>query len=551
MPIGRWVTAFAEHDDEFRHSGCTQALPVRHLRTRARGASDSCAARGGEDVDGPASQMLRVVPTPREGDEAAGHGAEAAFALSATGDGSRGSIVGRRRHRQMSAVLVLTDLVALSCSMLIGWVAVHRLSPQAARGSLLTTYVLIALAVLAGLAIQGAYRLRGTVGIRYAHLRVAMQALLPSVALAVMFDSAFRRGSPAPFDPIAALFMVLPIPVLLPALRSAALVGWHKGTRQPERILILGSGPVAERVAKRLGRSSGVTVVGMVDDDAPPGELVLGRLDDLPTLCAVHHVDRVLDAFPRAPSHHTAQVLRRVQGQVAVSMVPRLHEMLSWRSTLDELEGMPLTHVAPRQVTRTALAAKRLMDTVGAMVGLVLLSPLFIAIAIAIKATSPGPVLFRQLRTGRNGRPFKIWKFRTMYLGAEERRGELADQNEADGPIFKMGRDPRETPAGRILRRTSLDELPQLVNVLRGEMSLVGPRPFPVDESAQIAGQAAARFHVRPGITGLWQVSGRNELTYEDLCDLDSVYVASWSLSWDMRILLQTPRCVLRRHGVL
>jgi exopolysaccharide biosynthesis polyprenyl glycosylphosphotransferase len=509
-------------------------------------------ALGGEAVDVPASQIVRLVPTPREDDEAARRAAvSASGAVSPASQDGRPSSRDRRGQRHASAVLLVADLVALSCSILLGWVAVRHLAPEAAVGPLLTTYMLIALAVIAGLAMQGAYRVRGKAGLRSYHLRVAMQALLPSVALAMILDNAFRGHSQPTFEPIAALFLMLPVPVLLPALRSALLVGWRKGGRRFERILILGCGGVAERVARRLGRCPGVTVVGMVDDDPAAGERVLGRLEDLHTLCAIHHVDRVLDAFPRAPSHHTAQVLQRLQGQVAVSVVPRHYEMLSWRSTVEELDGMPLTHVAPRQDARAALVAKRVMDVVGAAVGLVVLFPVFAGIAVPVKMTSSGPVLFRQVRTGRHGKPFTILKFRTMYDGAEERRDELADRNQADGPIFKMSRDPRETRIGRFLRRTSLDELPQLINVLRGDMSLVGPRPFPVDESEQIAGRATMRFQVRPGITGLWQVSGRNELTYEDLCELDSVYVASWSLWWDIRILLRTPRCVLRRHGVL
>jgi lipopolysaccharide/colanic/teichoic acid biosynthesis glycosyltransferase len=153
------------------------------------------------------------------------------------------------------------------------------------------------------------------------------------------------------------------------------------------------------------------------------------------------------------------------------------------------------------------------------------------------------------LRAGVGGRPFTMLKFRTMVTDADAQKWQLQAHNEADGPIFKIRADPRVTRVGRLLRRTSLDELPQLLNVVRGEMSLVGPRPFPVDESARIGDSARRRFDVPPGMTGLWQVSGRSDLNYDDLCHLDLLYVSAWSLWWDFRIMLQTPASVFARRG--
>ncbi len=207
--------------------------------------------------------------------------------------------------------------------------------------------------------------------------------------------------------------------------------------------------------------------------------------------------------------------------------------------------------MAPAQSGRVARAGKRLFDVVVSSALLVLLSPLFAAVAVAIKATSPGPVMFRQERSGLHGRPFRIFKFRTMCVDAEQQRAALTERNQVDGPIFKMKDDPRVTRVGHWLRQTSLDELPQLLNVLRGEMSLVGPRPFPIEESERITGWATIRFSVPPGMTGLWQVSGRNALSYDDLRHLDYIYTASWSFLWDLRILMQTPLSVMHRRGVL
>jgi lipopolysaccharide/colanic/teichoic acid biosynthesis glycosyltransferase len=179
----------------------------------------------------------------------------------------------------------------------------------------------------------------------------------------------------------------------------------------------------------------------------------------------------------------------------------------------------------------------------------VLTLPLWVLVAAAVKLSSPGPVLFHQDRMGRGGKQFRIYKFRTMRVGADVEKAALATANEVDGPLFKIKRDPRVTPIGRVLRATSLDEFPQLINVVKGDMSLVGPRPFVVPESAQIDGWAARRYDVRPGMTGLWQVSGRNDLAFDELRRLDYAYVASWSLLWDLKIMWQTPASVLRRRG--
>jgi len=170
-------------------------------------------------------------------------------------------------------------------------------------------------------------------------------------------------------------------------------------------------------------------------------------------------------------------------------------------------------------------------------------------VALAIKLDTPGPVFFRQERIGRGGQPFRIFKFRSMTADAWQKRNTVTEMNEVDGPLFKMENDPRVTRVGAFIRKTSLDELPQLINVVSGEMSLVGPRPLPTEESDRLDGAALARMDVKPGITGLWQVCGRSDLTYADLQHLDSVYVRSWSLTWDIRIMVQTPQAVFVRRG--
>lgn len=348
----------------------------------------------------------------------------------------------------------------------------------------------------------------------------------------------------------AAVAMTLPAVLLIPFGRR--LIVRTFGPSTVSRILVVGTGHVAERLTARLSRCSDTHVVGYVDDADDVSECrtaVLGGLVDLPNLCREHRIDRIIVAFSRTPDHDTLELLRRLEGQVPISIIPRLYELQSWRSEIEELHGLPLIHVPPASLGRSARLTKRLLDVIGSAFAILLTLPVGLALAAAIRLDSPGPVFFRQERSGRGGRPFRIFKFRTMTADAWTRRATLATCNEVDGPLFKMQNDPRVTRMGRFLRRTSVDELPQLINVLRGEMSLVGPRPLPVEESDQLDGAALIRFDVAPGMTGLWQVSGRSDLSYADLQHLDSVYVRSWSLLWDLRIIRDTPRSVFGRRG--
>lgn len=201
-----------------------------------------------------------------------------------------------------------------------------------------------------------------------------------------------------------------------------------------------------------------------------------------------------------------------------------------------------------RQSAWGDLAAKRAIDLMGASVLLLVLAPVLLAAAVAVKVDTAGPVLFRQRRTGRQGEEFHVLKLRTMRVGAERMRGAMAARNEADGHLFKIRDDPRVTAVGRWLRRFSLDELPQLINVLTGQMSLVGPRPLPVEDSS-FTGQARRRLQVRPGLTGLWQISGRSDLAWEDALRLDLEYVDTWSIRLDLAILFRTLPAVLRGNG--
>ncbi|MEV6514199.1 sugar transferase [Micromonospora chalcea] len=245
--------------------------------------------------------------------------------------------------------------------------------------------------------------------------------------------------------------------------------------------------------------------------------------------------------------------LRRLAWQLEGSGVdlvvaPQLTDIAGPRVHIRPIEGLPLLHVEEPTLSGPALLVKNLMDRVAAGLGLLMLVPLFTAIALAIRISDPGPVFFRQPRVGHEGRTFRVWKFRTMYVDAEERLAGLVDRNETDGMLFKMKQDPRVFPVGRFLRATSLDELPQLINVLWGEMSLVGPRPLPADDG-DFLGDVRRRLLVRPGMTGLWQVSGRSDLSWDEAVRLDLYYVDNWSLAYDLSILWRTVGVVLARKG--
>ncbi len=456
----------------------------------------------------------------------------------------------RRGSLVEAASLVVSDVVALTVSAALGVMlarAAGTITPAQTMSGSVMRGLLAALAALSALVLHGAYRSdrqhllpRAGSGTR---------AVVFGYPASVLLLLAFGNVTDHHVSVSAALLMALPAIAIVPVSRHIARRLPLPGRAQTTRVLIVGSGKVAKRVADRLSRVESLEVVGMADDDPGPGEEVLGPISELVRLVDEYRVDRVLVAFSRTPSTATLSNLRDLRGRVGVSVVPRMFEMLSWRSNLEEIYGIPLLHVAPASLSVSARVIKRTIDLVISSAILLILSPVLITAAIAIKATSPGPVFFRQPRWGRRGETFYIYKFRSMRTDAEDVREQLRETNEVDGPLFKVREDPRITKVGGFLRRTSIDELPQLINVLKGDMSLVGPRPFVPSEAAQIDGAAARRYEVLPGMTGLWQVSGRSELSYEDLRHLDTVYVSSWSLWWDLRILAHTPAAVLRRSG--
>lgn len=328
----------------------------------------------------------------------------------------------------------------------------------------------------------------------------------------------------------------------------------HEVLRQsPVRVLIVDRGEGVARFTTHLRLNHGLQVVGWVatTESLPPG--ALGRLSDLEQVIRDFEVDRIIiGSTGDFEGDHLAEY-RRAMELADVALVPRVFELVSWRSRLTELSGLPLLETVPPQMTALDRFTKRTFDVLVASVLVAISIPFALAIAVAVKLTSPGPVFFRQERLGRHRRTFTIYKFRTMRVDRSV-RGEEAE-GVVDGlvPLYeargKAGEVERLTPIGGFLRRTGLDEIPQFANVLAGSMSVVGPRPFVTAESEPPSGWTARRFDLRPGITGLWQVSGRNELTAEELRQLDYLYVTSWALWWDIKICADTPRAMIRGLG--
>jgi exopolysaccharide biosynthesis polyprenyl glycosylphosphotransferase len=237
--------------------------------------------------------------------------------------------------------------------------------------------------------------------------------------------------------------------------------------------------------------------------------------------------------------------LRRVE----VKVIPGAPALMSSKPAMAYDMGVPLLEVSYPRLNSTQWALKRMLDVTVSLGGLIVLSPLLVGVAILIKLTSPGPIFFKQKRVGADERIFCFYKFRSMYEDAEQRQAELEEHNEAGGAIFKIKDDPRATPVGRFIRRWSIDELPQLINVLKGEMSLVGPRPLPVRDFERMDELHKKRLGTIPGITGYWQINGRSKLSFEDMVRLDLYYMENWSLSLDVKIILKTLGAVLRGEG--
>ncbi len=459
-------------------------------------------------------------------------------------------------------MLALGDLVALTVAYAVSYGISDRIAPLPPVSA--ASWFLILLAVTAPIvwaAVFTAYHLYDNDNLKisvssfdevrdllHAILVGSLGYLIVSQAVDYFFDWWIYTAAEAVLFLGAALVV---IPVIRGSIRSWIIPRVMK----PRRTLIVGSGGEAELVFRKINTHPeyGLQVVGFLDGengDSLPAPL-LGAPGDVAQIVEEYEIDRVLLASSVGSHEETLDLVRTVRRpDVQVSIVPRYFEIFTSHAILDDVEGMPVVTLPPMRLGRSARVLKRGVDLVVSGAALLVLAPLFGVVALLIRLDSKGPVFFRQPRRGRLGSTFQIVKFRSMRIGAEQQRSEVLHMNEVDGPLFKIkGKDPRVTRIGAFMRKTSIDELPQLWNVLRGDMSLVGPRPFVVYEADQITGWATRRLDMTPGITGLWQVLGRNDIPFEEMTKLDYLYVTNWSLWWDLKIMAQTIPVVLGKRG--
>lgn len=458
----------------------------------------------------------------------------------------------KRRTRASSVVsfsLLAADIVALTLATAVAALALDEHRWLVALGAISVPAWLVA---AASYGLYSRHRLKIDYGATDdAALVLRLLAIGGWIALAGAWLLGLR-------PPVGALVVFWGLAsVLLTAARAIALAGCRR-MFPSERVIVLGAGAAGSAFVRRAGRSHAcrIDVVGLVDTDPgathdDAGAPDLGPLERLPGLVRLLDVERVVIVSPEMRREDILAVVDSLRElDVQVDVRARLLDFLSGTS-VHVVAGEPLVGFPHARLSRSSRIAKRTFDVLLSGAGLLLAIPLLVPIAILIKLTSPGPVFFRQVRMGASDRTFRIYKFRTMAVDAEERKRNVAHLNRhalegGDPRLFKIVDDPRATRIGSFLRDHFLDEIPQLLNVLKGEMTIVGPRPLVLDEDEHIRGWARDRLDLRPGITGLWQVLGHSSISFEQMIQLDYVYVSTWSLRSDISLLLRTVPVVLK-----
>jgi exopolysaccharide biosynthesis polyprenyl glycosylphosphotransferase len=349
---------------------------------------------------------------------------------------------------------------------------------------------------------------------------------------------------------------------LAAALNASTLAGWRYAKRQYvlhrarqgeglARVLIVGAGKTGKALAEwlRENRELGYSVCGFLDAHPNGDPRVLGTIHDLRHVALEQFVDQVFVTLPADREMVKELFLESRRLRLNLNVVPDLYDGLAWSAPVQLIGGLPVMELHGQPIPVLGLAVKRLMDVAGALAGLALTAPVLVLAVIWILLDSRGPVFYSAPRVGRKGRKFRCYKLRTMVAEAEAQKERLRCANERHGPFFKMENDPRVTRCGRWLRKMSVDELPQLFNVLLGEMSLVGPRPHPLDDFERYNIEHMRRLDVKPGVTGLWQVNARSDPSFEANMKFDLHYIEDWSLWLDLKILAKTIPAVLRAEG--
>jgi exopolysaccharide biosynthesis polyprenyl glycosylphosphotransferase len=381
---------------------------------------------------------------------------------------------------------------------------------------------------------------------------------LVSIGTWTFFATLTLTGLSHPQLPKIIAFSGLAI-LLVTLLRATARAYCRRQVEYLQNTLIVGAGDVGQLVAHKLLKHNeyGLNLVGFVDDEprAPREEVqhvpIVGGFSEVARVVQLLDVERVVIAFSGESNERTLDLVRELKDfDVQVDIVPRLFDVVGPSVGIHTIEGIPMLGLPSLKLSRSSLLLKRLFDVLLAAAGIVILSPLLLATAVIVKLDSRGPVLFRQRRVGIRDCEFPILKFRTMVADADARKTELAHLNhhatDGDTRMFKVADDPRITRSGRLLRRWSIDELPQLVNVIKGEMSLVGPRPLILDEDRWVEDWQRARVTLKPGITGPWQVLGGSDIPFGEMVKLDYLYVTSWSVFNDLKLVLRTVPAIVR-----
>jgi exopolysaccharide biosynthesis polyprenyl glycosylphosphotransferase len=420
--------------------------------------------------------------------------------------------------------------------------------------------IIITVGLLVAFYLRGLYRLRPT-GNWVKQSTLVAAAATGGFAIFAAYEFVLSNTSTAVFQTrllVALTWAATIVMVSFGRLVVALGVGWaHRHHIGMTNLLVVGSGRLGKLMMQHVAASPhlGYNVVGFVQDlDGPPADFgrfhVLGTMDELDTIIRGNRVEEVIIALP---SHQHHQILRTVRlcerAGADFKLVPDLYELSLSRIDVDAIEGVPLIGLRRSLTTSWQRGVKRSMDIIGASLILALGAPIWLMIALAIKLDSAGPVLYKQERMGYRGDPFSFLKFRSMQTNADQLLEQMRAQHADRGVIFKDRDDPRRTRVGRFIRRTSLDEIPNFINVLRGEMSLVGPRPPLPNEFAHYEDWEKARLEVVPGITGLWQVRGRSDIDFDEMVLMDLYYIENWSLRLDIQILLQTIPAVLLSRG--
>ena len=462
----------------------------------------------------------------------------------------------QRWERRYVRALVLCDLLAgmAAGAVTFGLRFGHEVTSY--NRSYMILSALLPVVLLMVLAVSRAYERRYLfVGVdEYQRvLRAGVGLIAGAAVLSYALDLDLARGYVLAALPAAIASSV----VFRFALRKRLHVARRRG-ESLRRVILVGHELAVFGMSRQLRRERyhGLEVVGAClppgSDGVGVGELtVYGSFDDVARAVELADADTVVVlSCPELDGVALRRLAWRLErDEVDLVVASALVDVAGARTTIRPFDGLPMLHVEHPRLYGGSRLVKELFDRLGALVMLLLFGPLLLLVALSVRATSPGPVLFRQVRVGRDGRRFRIFKFRSMYVDAEARLAELRHLNEHDGVLFKIRDDPRVTRVGHWLRRLSLDELPQLLNVLLGQMSLVGPRPPLPSEVAAYADDVRRRLAVKPGMTGLWQVSGRSDLPWEEAVRLDLRYVENWSLSLDLVILLRTMTAVVRSSG--